>query len=96
MARTLGPFGFAFEVLTRPSVHIGNFYNQEHHISIVCGGVGCNKCNCKPSNLKSQYSIFESGNLQFLRIKISNIVATHVLQALGYISCTSSFLSLSL
>ena len=96
MARKLGPFGFAFQVLTRPSVQIGNFYNQQHHICIVCGGIGSNKCNCKPSNFKSQYSIFESGKLQFLRNKIINIVASHVLQALGYILCTSSFLSLSL
>ena len=96
MARKLGPFGFAFEVLTRPSVHKGYFYNQHHHISIVCGAVGCNKCNWKPSNIKSQFSVFESGKLQFLRNKMIHIVASHVLQALGYILCTSSFLSLSL
>ena len=96
MARTLGPFGFAFEVLTRPSVQIGNFYNQQHHICIVCGGIGSNKCNCKTSNFKSQYSMYESGNLQLLRNNTIKIVASHVLQALGYILCTSSFLSLSL
>ena len=93
MARTLGPYGFAFEVLTRPSIHTGNIYNQQHQISIVCGGVGCDNVivNLLISNLNIQ-----SGKLQFLKNYIINIVASHVLQALGYILCTSSFLSLSL
>ena len=57
MARTLGPYGFAFEVLTRPSIHIGNIYNQQHQISIVCGGVGCDNVivNLLISNLNIQY-----------------------------------------
>ena len=73
-----------FEVVTRPSLHTDNFYNQYHHISIICAGLSYNKCNYKPSNFESQYWLFEFCELQFLRNKIINIVASHALQALGY------------